>query len=86
MQEMGRGKLGSKCLGFSSHRCHKKELGCHAKGGSQHKVDAGEENSSEVSEDVQEQEQEATSLDEPLDADLASEDVSEASAPPQSSS
>jgi N utilization substance protein A len=35
---------------------------------------------------VQEQEQEATSLDEPLDADVASEDASEASAPPQSSS
>jgi N utilization substance protein A len=34
----------------------------------------------------QEQEQEATSLDEPLDADVASEDASEASAPPQSSS
>ena len=48
--------------------------------------DAGEENSSEVGEDVREQEQEATSLDEPLDAGVASEDASEASTPPQSSS
>ena len=45
-----------------------------------------DENTSPVGEEVQEQEQEATSLDEPLDADVASEDASEASAPPQSSS
>ena len=45
-----------------------------------------DEKTSPAGEEVQEQEQEATSLDEPLDADLASKDVSEASAPPQSSS
>ena len=45
-----------------------------------------EETTSPAGEVVQEQEQEATSLDEPLDADVASEDASEASAPPQSSS
>jgi N utilization substance protein A len=45
-----------------------------------------DEKTSPADKEVQEQEQEATSLDEPLDADLASKDVSEASAPPQSSS
>jgi len=49
-------------------------------------VKEGDEKTSPAGEEIQEQEQEATSLDEPLDADLASEDVSEASAPPQSSS
>jgi N utilization substance protein A len=52
------------------------------------KVGDAKEETSPAGEGVQEQEQEqeATSLDEPLDADVASEDASEASAPPQSSS
>jgi N utilization substance protein A len=49
-------------------------------------VGDAEEETPPAGEEVQEQEQEATSLDEPLDADVASEDASEASAPPQSSS
>ena len=50
------------------------------------KVGDAEEETPPAGEEVQEQEQEVTSLDEPLDVDVASEDASEASAPPQSSS
>ena len=52
------------------------------------KVGDAEEETPPAGEEVQEQEQEqeVTSLAEPLDADVAAEDSSEASAPPQSSS